>query len=138
MLSDDDPDHVKDMDVYQPHGCNLVLVDEVHIKQICSFEDMAFWFVDGAWLRKWVDIDFTQGGNPGRYSYVPEGEIWVDNSVSPEDVIPTMIHELVECRHMRAGEGYDEAHERASRVEIIVRQQIPDKTTSQQENCFST
>jgi len=138
MLWDDVPESAKDMAVYKPHGRDPRLVEKVHVKQICSFENMTFWFVDGKYLRDNIDIDFTEGGNPGRYSYVPEGEIWIDEGMVSGDVIPTMIHELVECKHMHAGEDYDEAHEKASKVEIIVRQQIPNlRSTSTEQEGFS-
>jgi len=137
MLSVNSPNPVKDMEVYRPHGCNRWLVEKAHVKPICSFEGVSFWFVDGKWLRDTTDIDFTAGGNPRRYSYVPEDEIWVDVGMEPGDVVPTMIHELVECRHMRRGENYDDAHNKASQVEIIVRQQIPNKSTSIEQEGLS-
>lgn len=82
--------------------------------------------VDGQVVRDLVDVDFTTGGNDARYRYVPPGEVWVERFLSPGDMAPVVLHELVEGALMR-GEvggrrmGYDAAHEAANRAERPIR-----------------
>ena len=73
--------------------------------------------VDGSRVRDTLDVDFTSGGNAGRYLYVPEGQIWIDDGLTEEDVAPTILHEYRETLLMRRGIPYDEAHEVSAEVE---------------------
>ena len=65
--------------------------------------------------------DFTTGANNGRYPWVPGSEIWIDNTVPPDEQRPTMIHELHEYGHMLNGWSYDKAHDAANKHEHAVR-----------------
>lgn len=82
--------------------------------------------VSGQWLRNHVDIDFTQGGNEAVYpSYVPEGEIWIDDNLRALDRMATALHEIVERdQMMRLGKDYDDAHEVASANERPFRREL--------------
>src|SRR5262249_12689337 len=71
--------------------------------------------VDGIEARK-MDLDFTTGGNSGRYPWIGPNTIWIDNDNSAEFAF-TLLHELTEYNWMMRGLGYDPAHERANAVE---------------------
>src|SRR6202521_6325049 len=43
------------------------------------------WIVDGAAIRRQIFNEFLYGGNSERYTFIPEGEIWIDNSISSEE-----------------------------------------------------
>jgi hypothetical protein len=78
--------------------------------------------VNGDLIRTKVDIDFCSGGNPGRYAYVPEGEIWIDENLYPNDAAATVIHEFTECIIMKhKGKSYDHSHDKASAIELKFR-----------------
>jgi hypothetical protein len=80
------------------------------------------WGIDGCFVRCILDIDFALGGNPGRYSYVPRSEIWIESQVPHMDVVGMLVHERVECELMhRNGLDYDKAHNKANVYERIVR-----------------
>lgn len=79
--------------------------------------------VDGQVVRDRVDIDFVAGGNPGRYSYVPHGQIWVEADSSPKDKVATILHEVHEDDLMRnSALSYEDAHDDALRLERKFRQ----------------
>jgi mannose-6-phosphate isomerase-like protein (cupin superfamily) len=85
----------------------------------------AIWLVSGRTVRDTLDVDFTTGGNPGRYVYVPDGEIWIEASMSPADVAATIVHELVELAKMLGDhESYDAAHDDANVVEKEARARL--------------
>ena len=78
--------------------------------------------VNGDYIRTKVDIDFVSGGNPARYAYIPDGEIWIDENLHPNDFAATVIHEFSECTIMKyKGKSYDHAHDKASAIELSFR-----------------
>ena len=81
------------------------------------------WAVDGKTIRDHVDIDFTMGGNPARYGYVPLNEIWIEKvDGPPKDWACTLFHELVEDHLMwTENQSYSDAHDAASAVEQKLR-----------------
>lgn len=117
----------------------LVLVDSENIKRIekvYSHADLegiyrlkvgtrkglGIWIVDGVKIRKELFIDFVLGGNDQRYKFIPNGEIWIDNSVSVEELEFTIVHEITERQLMvEKGWDYDRAHDAAAQEELKLR-----------------
>lgn len=84
------------------------------------------WLVHGHAIRDLIDIDFTNGGNPEVYGYIPENEIWVEDTRGPrKDVACTLLHEVVETVFMQDGATYNDAHEHASMIEDNARRHAP-------------
>jgi len=90
-------------------------------RKIAKLSGVDIWLVDGSGIRRDLDVDFTMGGHAYRYLYIPPDEIWVENSLTEADLWPTIWHEFIERRLMRAGFNYDKAHTFASRLEIVLR-----------------
>jgi hypothetical protein len=84
------------------------------------------YLVSGEQIRNEIDIDFTCGGNESVYpTYVPPGEIWIDNGLKVFDQMATALHEIVERDQMiRFGKSYDDAHEVASANERPFRREL--------------
>lgn len=106
-------------DFYEPARLNLrpTLLNSIRLRYIGTLDDFDVWVVDGAVIRDNVDVDFALGGNPGRYAYVPDGEVWVEDTGDADDMSLIAKHEVTECLCMLRGLSYDEAHEIASREE---------------------
>jgi hypothetical protein len=86
---------------------------------------LAIYVVSGEQVRDDVDIDFTMGGNEAVYTYVPPGEIWIDDAAHVHDRIATALHEMVERDLMlRHGMDYDRAHEAANTWERTFRRKL--------------
>ena len=123
----------KRMEHYHPHLkilLNKALLDRIRTKYLGKYAGIDFYFVDGNLIREKVDIDGTLGYNPGRYRYVPEGEIWMEETPEKEDHPPTFLHEYVEMRKMiDKGWSYDKAHDFASKIEekYRLKEKIPSK-----------
>ena len=112
------------MDVYRPGATrhHAYDIEKVACGLLGEVGDFKVYTVDGDYVRTVVDIDFTMAGNPGRYSYVPEGSVWVEDALPLADAIPTVLHEVVECLLMqRDGIDYNHAHDLASEQELKLR-----------------
>ena len=113
------PSDATHSDHYAPHP---QLRTEIPRRIIADFGGLRVCAVDGEAIRNLLDVDFTMGGNAARYPYVPDGEIWVDESMSPLDTAATILHEALEYHDMRdRGHAYDPAHTFASEGEIALR-----------------
>lgn len=76
-------------------------------------------------LSSGITVHNTTGGNQGRYKFVPSDEIWIEDTMSPSDIVPCIVHEFIESVLMtNEGLTYDDAHEKANKVEQKVREQI--------------
>jgi hypothetical protein len=95
----------------------------IRTKKIGGIDGCEIWIVSGVRVRNELDIDFTCGGHHLVYpSYVPAGEIWIDDVLGPLDRAATILHEAVEHFLMREKRwGYDRAHDTASSVELPFR-----------------
>ena len=89
----------------------------------CGEKDgFKIWIVDGPLVRRKIFDEFLYGGNPERYTFVPEGEIWIDNSISAEEYEPTLAHELNERNLMaRLRMTYFDAHDSSLQLELKMR-----------------
>jgi len=86
---------------------------------------LAIYLVDGEKIRDVFDLDFTMGGNEARYSYVPPGEIWIDDAQHALDRMATALHELIERDLMlHHGMRYDDAHDAANAHERSFRSRL--------------
>jgi hypothetical protein len=93
-------------------------------KFLCQYGPYSVYAVDGTYVRDKLDQDFTTGGNPGRYKYIPEDEIWVEEYLPEEDKVASAVHEIRECELMKGKhESYDEAHDKANSFERKVRKE---------------
>jgi hypothetical protein len=105
------------------------LNDTIRTKRIGTLCGLEVWFVNGHYIRDNIYIDFTEGGNHERYDWIPDGEIWIDEEVKPEEVTVTIFHEFTEQKVMcEKGWDYDHAHDFASGLEIAMRQDDELKT----------
>ena len=118
----------QELDYYVPHHTDLNITDlkKIRIKYLGPLYGVKIYMVDGEYLRNGIYVDYTNGGNPGRYTFVPEGEIWVDRE-KPNDFAATVVHEFVECHHMMKNKkSYDPAHEIANKFEREFRLRVKD------------
>jgi len=79
------------------------------------------WVVRGEMVRDRFYVDFTEGGHDLVYSFVPKGEVWLDDDLSIKERGFVLLHELHERGLMVRGRGYEEAHKSASRIEYECR-----------------
>lgn len=81
-----------------PHGCEIFLVN-------------------GTYLRNTYDSDMVQGANGYRYRFCPRRELWVDDCTPAVEIPFVALHECHEAELMKHGMSYEQAHDRAKRLE---------------------
>ena len=113
------------MDRYNARRDQLTpdLLRRVREQRLGTLGRFAVWTVDAPTMRgPGGDVDFCEGGNPGRYRYVPLDELWIESDLVPPDAAPTLLHEAVECPLMvRHGWTYNRAHDAANLHERAMR-----------------
>lgn len=93
---------------------------QLYIKQLTTLEDgTKIFLVDGELIRDLFKTDFIEGGNEKAYSWVPKGEIWLEDNLSPKELPYILLHEYTERWLMKnKNMNYDKAHKLASKVEF--------------------
>jgi len=89
-----------------------------YIRLLRKVGGISVWMVDGAWIRRRLDIDFTNFGQHHRFKFIPPEEFWLDEEYQqPGEVDFFVRHLLVEQRLMARGMGYVRALAYANRAE---------------------
>ena len=127
-MSKDTPWEKYRADRYKPTN-NFRLPPEVlakiHRKHYGLVGGLMVWGIDGEAVRDLVDIDFTTGGNPARYLYVPPNELWIERWLSLTDFAAVIFHEYIEYRLMKDRRmTYERAHDRATIAELPMRKDM--------------
>lgn len=102
----------------------LNTIKKVHKKFLkrLSFNGIKVWLVKGDLVRALFYPDFTQGGHEFVYSFIPPGEVWLDDDLYKKEIPFVLIHELHERRLMSQGDKYDPSHEESNKIEYSCRQ----------------
>ena len=79
--------------------------------------DAEVWLVKGKDVRA-QHIEFVEGGHDYVYDWVPKGQVYIDDALSPAEYNAVIIHELYERELMKKGVPYSKAHKRANLVEL--------------------
>ncbi len=98
-------------------------------------EGFKIWIVDGPKVREKIFGEFLFGGNSERYTFNPEGEIWVDNSITSEEIETTIAHEINERNLMyKSGMSYFDAHDSSLSIEVKMRNDYFNLAKSHESN----
>ncbi len=97
----------------------IALIHEQMVKTYSKY--LKVWVVHGQAVRDLYFIDFTEGGHDKVYSFVPTGEVWLDDDVSLRERKYVLLHELHERHLMCNGMRYPDAHHDASHIEYYCR-----------------
>lgn len=97
----------------------------IHRAHLGLVRGLMVWSIDGEAVRNLADVDFTTGGNPARYLYVPANEIWVERWLSLNDFTAIVFHEYIEYVFMKdRGMTYETAHDLAVETEMGMRTKL--------------
>ena len=110
----------------------MLKLNNIYRKRLREQDGVEIWLVDGAAVRRELFVDFVMGGHDGRYKFIPAGEIWIDNSLSLEDLEYTIAHEIHERERMvNAGLDYSTAHDEA--VDIEHKMRLADRKAAEEK-----
>jgi len=94
-------------------------------KRLVGYVDgISFFVVNGEFVRKRLDVEFTMNCNWRSDMFVHEKEAWIDDRLSPFDGLATMKHELFEWQLMRGGAEATAAHDEAAKLETEFRKKF--------------
>jgi hypothetical protein len=88
-----------------------------YIKKVDQIGPLTVWIVDGQYVRKNIDEEFTNFGQHFRFRFIPLHEFWIDQEHGLGELQFFIDHLLVEHRLMTGGMTYDKALEKADAVE---------------------
>ncbi len=87
---------------------------------------VTIWLVDGAYVRKNIDEEFSNFGHHYAFPEIPRQEIWLDKEADPDEQRFFIRHALEERRLMAAGKDYDTARLAACAAERRMRAKAGD------------
>lgn len=90
------------------------------ISKIEEIGPISIWLVDGAWIRKYDQKEFTnfaQWRHPLFKDIIPENEFWIDQGAGPEEHTFFIEHMLYENHLQSRGMAFKKAEVEAIRVE---------------------
>jgi uncharacterized protein YkvS len=91
-------------------------------KRLAEKHSISVFTVDGEGIRNYLEVSYILGSHHLVDSFIPENEIWVEESLTGLDREAIIYHELVELERMRVdGWSYEMAHEFATEKEKIFR-----------------
>jgi hypothetical protein len=82
---------------------------------------LSVWLVDGSYIRKNIDEEFSNFGHHYSTAEVPANEIWIDQESDQDEQRFFIRHAVVERDLMRKGSDYDTARKAANREERKMR-----------------
>jgi len=109
--------------------------ESVHKKLLKKYsKHLKVWIVSGRLIRDLFFIDFVGGGHDKVYDFIPEGEIWIEDNITANEIKFILLHELFERNLMAKGMEYDPAHAAASGIEYYCRhhEEVLDKKIKQE------
>jgi hypothetical protein len=93
------------------------MTDPVKIRLLGQRGSIAIWQVDGNYIRRRLNTEFTNYGQHYHFRFIPENEVWIDQEAVPDETEFFITHLLVERRLMASGVPYDQALAVANGVE---------------------
>jgi hypothetical protein len=87
-----------------------VRLHNVYLQRFETLDSITVWIVDGNVVRRDIFPDFGFSGNDLAYLFIPRREIWLDDAMSSEDILFSVLTEKRERELMTRGVGYDSAY----------------------------
>jgi hypothetical protein len=82
---------------------------------------LTIWQVNGSYVRKNIDEEFSNFGHHWSIDEIPRNEIWIDQEADPDEQPFFVRHALVERKLLRDGTDYDDARHAANKEERRMR-----------------
>jgi hypothetical protein len=97
-----------------------------YLHYVGSRHGVKIWIVDGAYVRKNIDEEFSNFAHHFSIPEVPVDEIWLDREAHPDEQRFFIAHAVVERRAMVEGKTYDAARQLACDAEYHLRERTGD------------
>jgi hypothetical protein len=97
-----------------------------YLHYVGARQGVRIWTVDGAYVRKNIDEEFSNFGHHYSIAEIPVDEIWLDQEAHPDEQRFFITHAIVERRAMVDGKTYDVARHLAIDAEYRLRAHCTD------------
>lgn len=87
-----------------------------------SSDSIQVYLVYGEFVRDIYLVAYAEGGHDLVYSFIPKGEIWIEEVLHPSERKFIILHELHERYLMSQGKDYPHAHKGATIIEDYYRE----------------
>jgi hypothetical protein len=84
--------------------------DPIRIKQLDSKEGFKVFLVDAHKIRSTMDREFTTSGHHWSFKFIPESEIWIENTTKPSDISGMVDDTIDKANYCKAGMSPTDAH----------------------------
>jgi hypothetical protein len=92
-----------------------------YLQRVGARRAVQIWIVDGPFIRKSINEEFSNFGHHWSISQIPKDEIWLDREGHPDEQRFFIAHALAERGAMADGKDYDTARHLACNVEYKLR-----------------
>jgi len=82
-----------------------------------SSDNVHVYLVYGEYVRDLYLVGYSEGGHDLVYSFIPSGEVWIEEVLHPSERKFIILHELHERYLMSEGKDYPHAHKGATIIE---------------------
>ncbi len=121
-----------------PVAKKRITADNIRSSKLGNIKGLDIVLVKGEIIRNLIHIDFTEGGNPQVYKYMPAGEVWIEDSMDYDDIASTIVHEIFEYNIMKdLHKVYDDAHDMASGYEMELRRSFDNNNIKDENEAFN-
>ncbi|MCR4327685.1 MAG: hypothetical protein NUV46_03840 [Nanoarchaeota archaeon] len=86
-------------------------------REIGKVGGLKVWIVDGSYVRKNIDEEFTTCGEHYVFKKIPKNELWLDNGIDKDDEKYFIDYVLIEHNLMAKGYSYDTTWREGNRVQ---------------------
>lgn len=86
-------------------------------KLIRTLGEIKIYEVDGSYIRDYIDVEFTNVGIHSEFDFIPENEIWLDETIQPSERKFLIDHALIKRKLKLHHVGDKKAEEIAARKE---------------------
>ncbi|MFH0711733.1 MAG: hypothetical protein V1889_01105 [archaeon] len=92
-------------------------MEKPYIKKFCEIGDFKVWIVDGVYVRRNIDEEFTNCGQHFEFKFIPRNEFWIDRERKPGEEKYYIDSMVIMHRLMSGGMGRWEAIKVADKTE---------------------
>lgn len=90
---------------------------KVYLKKIATLENAIVWLVDGEYIRREIDENFTEFDHAPHFPFIPVHELWIDTNTDRREHHFFINHFIAEESLMQNGIPVDQAHTAAEKLE---------------------
>lgn len=91
--------------------------NKAYLKKVGNYRGFKVWIVNGYFIRKHLNREFTNYGQHYRFEFIPEDEFWIDSGHSKKEINYFVKYLLIENQLMSRGLSYNRAVNHANKLE---------------------